>query len=304
MATRFGASGPAKTQAVKIKWVVACLGAIILVLFTGLFFILQNSETSSAVAPTATPALAIQGSTVDVLYSATRIEEGAQLAPQMFTPVPIEAEKAPLGVVRSQDLNQVVGKFAKRLINSNMPLVMDDVTVERPVSALAIPPGYRAVTINVDPRKGVEGFARPNSRVDILWTYSQDGKKNVATIARFVKVLSVAGQTGQTEKAVIAAETTVTLLVTEKDAKKIELARNLGELTLALVGDQDTAGKGGDPESVSIEDLLGRPNGDGGQVAETPSDGVMYYTDPKTGKQVRYVLRNSRWSVDRAFGSE
>ena len=33
------------------------------------------------------------------------------------------------------------------------------------------------------------------------------------------------------------------------------------------------------------------------------SDGVMYTTDPKTGRQVRYVLNKSRkWTQDRTFG--
>ena len=165
-------------------------------------------------------------------------------------------------------------------------------------ASFIIPPGYRAVTIIVNSRSGVEGFAKPNSRVDILWTYNQGGKKNVATISRFVKVLSVSGQTNAVQNARVAVGakgTTVTLLVTEKDAKKIELARSLGALSLSLVGDQEIRTATGEPDTVTIQDLIGRPANN--QPTEVSNDGVMFTTGPD-GRQVRYVLQNGRWAVD------
>lgn len=192
--------------------------------------------------------------------------------------------------------------FAKRLINANMPIVRDDIDDNPPLNLLQIPPGYRASTITVDSRSGVEGFAKPNSRVDVLWTYTQDGRKKVATIARFVKVLSVAGATqaeGQKVSVNSKGGTTVTLLVTEKDAKKIELARTLGAISLSLVGEQETGTKSNEPDTITIQDLIGRPAVT--EVAEVANDGVMYTSDPRTGRQLRYVLRNGRWSLDRSF---
>ena len=310
MATRFGAASPAHTYATKVRWLVGCLVSVILVLVIAIVIIAQNTDASTDasgnVAAVANPAVMDQGAlspTVEVLVAASRIEEGARLEPHMFNPVPMDADKTPMAVVRAADRDTIIGKFAKRMINANTPMVMDDVVDVPPLSSFHIPPGYRAATIRVDARQGVEGFAKPNSRVDILWTYSQDGRKKVATIARFVKVLSVAGMTkADTEKAAIKKETTVTLLVTEKDAKKVELARSLGQLSLSLVGDQETSTKTAEPDTITIQDLIGRPAQ--AEPTEVANDGVMYTSDPRTGRQLRYVLRNGRWALDRSFAGE
>ncbi len=308
MATRFGAASPAHTYATKVRWLVGCLITVILVLGFAIIYIAQssNSETQASVTQQATDPsqLAPTRPTQEVLHATTRIEEGARLEAFMFTPLPIDSDKIPLGAVKSQDLNSIVGKYAKRLINAQMPILLDDVSEVRPANSFQIPPGYRAVTITVDARSGVEGFAKPNTRVDVLWTYTQDGKKHVATITRFVKILSVGGNTAsdQERAAVQGGETPVTLLVTEKDAKKIELARNLGSLSLSLVGEQEMGNRTADPDEVTLQDLIGKPAE--GDSSEPASDGVMYTADPRSGRQIRYVLRNGRWAIDRSFGGD
>ncbi len=311
MATRFGAASPARTYATKVRWLVGCLFSVIVVLVIAIVIIAQNTDASTdadaSASAVANPDILDQGSmspTIDVLVAASRIEEGARLEPHMFNPVPMDADKTPMAVVRAADKETVIGRFAKRLINANMPIVMDDVADSPPLSSFNIPPGYRAATIRVDSRQGVEGYAKPNSRVDILWTYAQDGRKRVATIARFVKVLSVAGirKSDQEKAAIGKAETNVTLLVTEKDSKKIELARSLGQLSLSLVGDQETSTKTAEPDTITIQDLIGRPAQ--AEETEVDNDGVMYTSDPRTGRQLRYVLRNGRWALDRSFAGE
>lgn len=303
MATRFGAVSPARTYATKVRWLVACLVSVILVLAIAIIFIAQTPPSTVSQEPVVEQKPVVESVTpkVEYLVAAMRIEEGAMLQEAMFTKVADDVDKMPMTAVRAQNLPAIVGKFANKLINASSPLVMDDVSDIQPVTALSIPPGFRAVTINVDSRSGVEGFAKPNSRVDVLWSYSQAGKKNVATIARFVKILSVSGVTKTvSERANVGGTTTVTLLVTERDAKKIELARTLGELSLSLVGDQETSTPTNEPEAVTMADLIGRPAQ--AEQVEVTNDGVMYTSDPRTGRQLRYVLRNGRWSLDRGFG--
>ncbi|MCB0322640.1 MAG: Flp pilus assembly protein CpaB [Bdellovibrionales bacterium] len=310
MATRFGAVSPAHTYATKVRWVVGCLVSVILVLAIAIVIIAQNTDASidqsQQPAAVPNPAAASQGTlapTIDVLVAASRIEEGARLEPHMFNAVPMDADKTPMAVVRAADRDTIVAKFAGRMINANMPIVRDDVVDSPPLTSFHIPPGYRASTITVDARSGVEGFAKPNSRVDVLWTYAQDGRKKVATISRFVKVLSVSGITkSENERTAINKETTVTLLVTEKDAKKIELARTLGQLSLSLVGDQETVNRSNEPDAITIQDLVGRPAQE--EPTEVANDGVMYTSDPRSGRQLRYVLRNGRWALDRSFSGE
>ena len=89
------------------------------------------------------------------------------------------------------------------------------------------------------------------------------------------------------------------------NAKKIELARTLGTLSLSLVGDQEESSKENDPDAITIADLTnsGLEAANPQAQEEVSADGVMYTTDPKTGRQIRYILnRQKKWTQDRTFG--
>ncbi len=313
MATRFGAT-PAQANATKLKWLIGCLVTLVVLLVVAFVFYSQNnSEESDAATNQIEEQPIVQPVTIgaEIIVPIARIEEGAKLDPSMFTTVHLDDDKVPLGAVRKQDLEQIIGKFSNKLLSPNIPLVLEDITESRSVNSLSIPAGYRAVTITVDNRTGVEGFAKPNSRVDVLWTFTQDGKQKVSTIVRFTKVLSVGGVTASdVGKAAVdgGGATTVTLLVSERDAKKIELARTLGALSLSLVGDQEEGTKEAEPDAIDITDLLNDKdkNTQNTQVQVDPADGFMITTDPKTGRQVRYVFNknNKKWSVDRNTPAE
>ena len=308
MATRFGAT-PAHTYATKVKWLVGCLISLICLLIIAFVIVAQSNQAAGTGVPTsaAVEPVAPQVSPgTEVVVAGNRIEEGSRLEAFMFTTIQMEDNKVPMGVVRKQDLDKVSGQYAARLISPNVPVVLEDITARQPINLLNIPPGYRAVTITVDSRTGVEGFAKPNTRVDVLWTFTQDAKQKVATIVRFTKILSVGGITAADRQAAVQNgnnATTVTLLVSEKDAKKIELARTLGSLSLSLVGDQEEGSKEADPDAITIADLTNSPTGPQAAPQEVASDGVMYTTDPKTGRQIRYLLtKNKKWTQDRTFG--
>ena len=177
-----------------------------------------------------------------------------------------------------------------------MPVTREMVTDQRPMSQIKIPPGFRAVTINVDSRSGVEGWARPNTRVDVLCTYTdpKDGQKKIAAVVRFVKILSVSGQTQSVEgrAAVDSAATTVTILVEEKSSRKVELARQIGSLSLALVGQDETQKvEGNNSDVISADDLFGQKVAPVGPKAQVPVEGRMTIKDPKTGRPVVMVLQ-------------
>ncbi|MFN8391718.1 MAG: Flp pilus assembly protein CpaB [Bdellovibrionota bacterium] len=308
MATRFGAT-PAHTYATKVKWLVGCLVSLIALLIVAFVIVAESGQAvgSQTQAPAAVEPVQQVNPGIEVVVAQNRIEEGTRLEPFMFTSVQMEESKVPMGVVRKQDLEKVSGQFASRLIAPNVPVVLEDITNRQPINLLNIPPGYRAVTITVDARSGVEGFAKPNTRVDVLWTFSQDSKQKVATIVRFTKILSVGGMTAADRQANVqqggSGATTVTLLVSEKDAKKIELARTLGTLSLSLVGDQEEGSKEADPDAITIADLTNSGVDVQAAPQEVASDGVMYTTDPKTGRQIRYILSKSKkWTQDRTFG--
>ena len=298
MATRFGAANSTPAYKTKLLWAAGGLFTVVLILGAAILMVFSADDPKEAVAAADLGVEAPVSDTVDVIVAAVRIEEGAMLTDAMFVNRPMDADKAPITVVRAEHQPTVIGKYSKRVINPNMPLVRDDITASRPVNTFKIPRGYRAVTILVNMQSGVEGFAKPNSRVDVLWSYTQDNEQKIATIVRFVKILSVGGQTeAGEEKPVIGADTPVTMLATERDAKKIELARTMGTLSLSLVGDSESGSTDTRPDSMGIESLIGRP----AAQEEEPNDGEMVMVDPETGAQVRYELRAGRWVRDASF---
>ena len=296
MATRFGAASPAQTYAARVRWLVGCLVAVILILVSTLVYVARDGEEpnpeSSGVAVASTTPVSPQ---VDILVAIQRVEEGTGLMPFMFAEQPVPTDRIPEGAILARDKATIVGKYAGRLINANLPLIREDVTDSKPISAVTskIPPGFRAVTITVDARSSVEGWAQPDTRVDVLWTYNdRRGGKKVATIVHFCKILSVGGLTSSEGKNKAPSTTTVTLLVSELDAKKIELARTTGTLSLSLVGERETGIVSKSAEPIDISSLLPRRDDPEG---EPPPEGVMYTVDPRTGEQIRYELSGRSW---------
>lgn len=206
---------------------------------------------------------------VDVLVPVKEIKAGTALTPNLF-----RIEKRPLvatsgRIVRS--FEEIKGYYARSLIVPNQPLHRDYITSVRPTNVItaSIPEGYRAVTIRVDARSSVEGFVRPGAKVDVVWTSRIRGKPGISVIVQNAKVLSAARSTEASLKPGQPIPSTVTLLVTAKDAAKIELATQTGKLSLQLRGDADP-GRGSDVGTVTIDDLYGggtqnrrRQNADG-----------------------------------------
>jgi pilus assembly protein CpaB len=201
MATRFGGN-PSYAYSVKLRYVVGALFFVVLILLVALIAVLSSKEQApeQSQAGTFVPQPASVSSKIDVLVAHSRIEAGTQLQKPLFTTRQWEPDQIPEGAIRVAEEHLVMGKYAKDMIPANMPLLRDAVSDQPPLSALNIPAGFRAVTIQVDSRSGVEGFAKPGTRVDVLFTFKdRDQKQKVATLARFIKVLSTGGNVGAVE---------------------------------------------------------------------------------------------------------
>src|SRR5207237_4118458 len=101
--------------------------------------------------------------------------------------------------------------------------------------------GKRAMTVRVNDVVGVAGFALPGNYVDIIVNTQEEGPKGAAnkdqTISKIVLehilVLAVAQEAGrdETKPKVVSA---VTVEVSPEQAEKLDLARSVGSLSLAL----------------------------------------------------------------------
>ncbi|MBN2104599.1 Flp pilus assembly protein CpaB [bacterium] len=143
------------------------------------------------------------------------------------------------------EISQVVGRVMKA------EAFPGDVIIESKLAPIGseggfssiIPPGMRALTVEVNTYVGVGGFILPNTRVDVLVTvasYSDKDEASTRIILENIKVLAV-DQTFQRKGDDPVTVQTVTLLVTPDQAEKLVLASTEGKLQLTLRNDSDNA---------------------------------------------------------------
>jgi len=308
MGSRFGAANPAHAMLTKIRWIVGALVVVIVILLVALLLIVKND--SSKKNEPVTPPIATDGIVdppVEVIVAARDIKVGQRLTRDLIHIREEPASRVPDKALLARNSSLYVDrKYANVDIFANMMLLEDHFSDTAPGSGsrLAIPPGYRAVTIYVDTQTGVEGWAKPESRVDILWTFEERSERKVAAIVKYVKILSVGGMvsSAKSENAApitVQGKTSITLLVTAEDAQRVALAQTMGTLSLSLVGSEESDQGGIPGKVIGKGDLTGAT--DNTAEVEPNVDGVLYTENPATGEVEKWILVNGRWKRDTNF---
>lgn len=229
---------------------------------------------------------------VDVLVPVADIEQGKKLEPPMF-----RFEKRPklaLSQTSIRSFEEIKSQYARSIIPANQVMAREFMTTIRPANPVIanIPAGFRAVTISVNATSAVEGWATAGAMVDIQWIADVSGKRTATIIVENAKILSAERQTEGAQQQQGQGQpipTTVTLLVTERDAQKITLASTGGSIVLHLRGAND-AGKGSATEgSLTLQDLAngGRDDGLEGYVKIQNPDGTYREIKIQDGKMVQ-----------------
>ena len=120
-----------------------------------------------------------------------------------------------------------------------------------------IQPGKRAIAVPVTDSSGVAGLIQPHSRVDVLFTRTGSAAEaSTITILQDIEVLAVGRltQTGQTVDPRAPKVPVATLLVTPEEARRLELAKNQGRISLALRNPLDRS-LAADSRAVTAEAL-------------------------------------------------
>lgn len=100
-----------------------------------------------------------------------------------------------------------------------------------------IEPGRRAIAVPITDASSVGGLILPHSRVDVLFTRPGSmAEASTTTILQDIEVLSMGRltQPGQTIDPKAPRMPVATLLVTPEEARKLELAKNQGKISLSL----------------------------------------------------------------------
>jgi pilus assembly protein CpaB len=145
------------------------------------------------------------------------------------------------------DASELVGRAPQTQIAKGKP-VLESMLAPRgsPTGLQAlVPPGMRAMTIEVNEFSSVGGMVTPGGRVDIISTMQNAGHSETMsrTIAQNVLVKAVGKATGPTNETAEDQKPakSVTLLVTSRQAEAIQLASVSGRPWLVLRGGTDSS---------------------------------------------------------------
>ncbi len=191
--------------------------------------------------------------TVVLIAANTKIPKGAKLTANYLREVHWPRDQVPEGAVRN--FQDVENMFATSALPENQPILRSALATTPPTFSLGelLPPGHRAVTIQVNATSGVEGWATPGVHVDVFLTYLDpaDGVNKTRVAVENAVVLSFGGSaktadsTDSLERSSAAMDTTtVTLAVPFADSLKIQTAISMGRITLALRNNNDLASPG------------------------------------------------------------
>ncbi len=175
-----------------------------------------------------------------IAVTTTDISLGQRLTPEMFKLTDWPAGSKPTGSF--SELVKLEGRVVKTSLLRGEPLLEAKLAPMGTSGGLSavIAEGRRAITVRVNDVIGVAGFALPGNYVDIIVNTQKDGEhhanqdQNISKIVlERILVLAVAQEVGrdETKPRVVNA---VTLEVTPEQAEKLDLARSVGSLSLAL----------------------------------------------------------------------
>jgi pilus assembly protein CpaB len=248
-------------------WLIICLG-VLAYIANGAPWLMPDTK---AVA-TEMPAVNVSTSTAKVLVPIQPIQAGQKLTGDLF-----RIEDRPISGIESKVIRtaaEVDGGYAASMIAADAPLLKDYVSYTSQSNAVVakIPDGFRGVTISVNEESAVEGWVRPGARVDVIMTTQLRGRPMVTTIVENARVLSAEhstaelamGKEGRSDTAPMPSH--VTLLVTLRDAQRIQVAKASGTLGLNLRGttDESEVGNG----SLTADRLL-RPDSENDAKVES-----------------------------------
>jgi pilus assembly protein CpaB len=184
-----------------------------------------------------------------IVVAAVDINLGQRLAPDMVKLVEWPAESVPRGAFT--DPQKLAGRVLKSAILLGEPVSESKLAPTGTLGGLSavIAEGKRAITVRVNDVVGVAGFALPGNYVDIIVSMQKDlpaggaamREQNISKIVlERILVLAVAQEVNrdETRPKVVNA---VTLEVTPEQAEKLDLARSVGTLSLALRNQIDPA---------------------------------------------------------------
>jgi len=195
-----------------------------------------------------------QGSGAKVVIVEQPIEAGNAIAAAQIKTIDWPGSSVPQDAPSSSA--DVVGRIARVSMIPGEAVLLGKLAPINAAGGLSstIPEGKRAITVKVNEVVAVAGFALPGSYVDVLVSGKDANDQSFSrTVLSRVKVLAVAQETA-TEPNKPKVVNAVTLELTQHDSETLDLARNIGKLSLVLRNEFDT--KVEDSNGVRLPEIV------------------------------------------------
>lgn len=163
------------------------------------------------------------------------------------------------------DLKEYDGSVARRAIQKGESISKNVLvkSSEGGFMSAVLEQGKRAVSIAVDSTTGNAGFIFPGDRVDLILTMAAGSRQSPVrasqTFVEDVRVLAVDQMLDNPENKAVLAKT-ITIEVTPKQAEKVNVAKDLGKISLSLRSlakdKEEVAVETQDPGEIDLNTLL------------------------------------------------
>ena len=196
------------------------------------------------------------GETTMALVASRDLVPGQAITAPMLQSIAWPTSALPAGSFN--DAKKLDGRVVRTSMFKGEPVLAPKLAPEGTKAGLdsLIKEGYRAISVKVNEVVGVAGFLAPGSYVDLLVNIKDERDKQISRVVlQRIMVLAVAQEAQRPDESKPKVVNAVTLEVTPEQAEKIDLARNIGELSLMLRNQVDT--KDGITDGVRRENLFG-----------------------------------------------
>ncbi|WP_245408453.1 Flp pilus assembly protein CpaB [Zhengella mangrovi] len=230
---------------------------------------------------------------------------GAAITPGDLSEIPWPKDAVPDGAYRTvKDLVDDGARVVLSPIEANEPVLLAKLSGPNGRATLSntLSPGMQAVTIPADEVTGVGGFLSMGDRVDVVLTrnggsaVAQSNGAEETGAAKGVEMITetvVSGArvlSGRPEDGAKSVQKTVTLEVTPADARRIALARSVGQLSLTLLS--ASAPADGTRDSATLSSLTGMISTVAGESVPASTDKPAVLTEVKVTRGLKGEVYN------------
>jgi len=160
---------------------------------------------------------------VDVVVATQEIAASTQITAALVTITKFSEDTVPPFAFR--DKNLVIGKYAAIPIHANAAIIDTDIVSDAgsvtpaKQAFLKIPPGQVAMQIPTGELVGAGGYIQPDDRIDILVTYSVNGKSLTKVTFTNLHIIRVGPAGGPNARGISSSLTVIVTLQQAQDLK-------------------------------------------------------------------------------------